>query len=143
MLIFGEKMLVSAELKRCATWFMYFWIFFRQGTTVPSFINVGYVWQILGWGAFLTPHSWAVPKKPILNRIKTESDLSTRALVAGMTNNISKTLITQGNIFPIWFSLMKEMVWERNFSVSFSFVQYRFHSFNFCWKVNGLGRSSF
>ena len=32
-----------------------FWIFFRSGITVPSFILVGYVWQILGRGAFLPP----------------------------------------------------------------------------------------
>ena len=38
---------------------------------MPSFINVGYVWQILERGAFLAPsHSWAAPKRPILNRIK-------------------------------------------------------------------------
>ena len=27
-------------------------------------------------------------------------------------------------------------------NVSFSFAQYRFHSFNSCYKVDGLGRSS-
>ena len=33
-----------------------FWIFFRQGVTMPSFIIVGYVWQILGrGGSFCTP----------------------------------------------------------------------------------------
>ena len=30
-----------------------FWIFFRQGITVPSFIIVRYAWHILGRGAFL------------------------------------------------------------------------------------------
>ena len=28
---------------------------------------VGYVWQILGKGAFYHPHLWAAPKRPILN----------------------------------------------------------------------------
>ena len=34
---------------------------------------VGYVWQILGRGAFLPhphPHPWAAQKRPILNRVK-------------------------------------------------------------------------
>ena len=48
--------------------------------------------------------------------LKVEFDLSTLTLVAGMTNNISKTLITLGNIFPICFSLVTEMVWNRDFS---------------------------
>ena len=30
---------------------------------------VGYVWQILGRGAFLAHHTWAAPKSPILNRV--------------------------------------------------------------------------
>ena len=32
-----------------------FWIFFRSGITVRSFIIVGHVWQILGRAAFLPP----------------------------------------------------------------------------------------
>ena len=36
---------------------------------VPSFIIVGYVWQIVGRGAILPPHPWATPKKPTLNRV--------------------------------------------------------------------------
>ena len=37
---------------------------------MPSFIIVGYVWQILGRGTFLPPYPWAALKKPILNRVK-------------------------------------------------------------------------
>ena len=38
--------------------------------TVPSFIIVGFVWQILGRGPFCpTPHPWAVPKRTVLNRV--------------------------------------------------------------------------
>ena len=38
---------------------------------MPSFIIVGFVWQILGRGAKKAPpHSRAAPKKPILNRVK-------------------------------------------------------------------------
>ena len=55
--------------------------------------------------------------------LKAEFDLSTLALVAGMTNNISKTFI-------------------RDFGFSFSFAPYRFHSFNSCSKDDELGRSS-
>ena len=44
------------------------------GKILPSFIIVGYVWEILGRGVFLPPspslHPWASPKKPILNRVK-------------------------------------------------------------------------
>ena len=69
-------------------------------------------------------------------------DLSILALVAGMTNNISKTLITLGNIFPICFSVVTEIVLDRDLGFSFSFAQYHFHSFNSCCKVDGLGRSS-
>ena len=55
--------------------------------------------------------------------LKAESDLSTLAFVAGMTYNISKTLTGLGNIFPIYFSLMTEIIWERDFRFSFSFAQ--------------------
>ena len=72
-----------------------------------------------------------------LKYLQAEFDLSTQSLVAGMANNISKTLF-----FPIWLSLMTEMVWERDFGLSFLFVHYCFHSFKSCLKVDGLGRSS-
>ena len=47
-----------------------FLIFFREGITVPSFIILRYLWQILGRGPFWPPHPWAAPKMPILNRVK-------------------------------------------------------------------------
>ena len=38
---------------------------------MPSFIIVGYGWQILRRGAFLLPfHPRAAQKRPILNRVK-------------------------------------------------------------------------
>ena len=48
-----------------------FWIFFRWGITVSSFIIAGYAWQILGRGTFLPPlpHPRASPKNSILNRV--------------------------------------------------------------------------
>ena len=52
-----------------------FWIFFRLGIYVSSFIIVGYVLLILERGGafwalpFPHPHPWAAPKKPILNRV--------------------------------------------------------------------------
>ena len=39
-----------------------FWIFFRYGITMPSFIIVGYLWQILGMGPFCYPPSVSSPK---------------------------------------------------------------------------------
>ena len=55
-------MVMSAELKGCVTWFINFWIFFRWGITVPSFIIVGYVWQISGRGPFCPPSSVSSPE---------------------------------------------------------------------------------
>ena len=44
-----------------------FWIFFTWGMTVPSFIFVGYVWQILGRRGFFAPPSnrWQYLKRLI------------------------------------------------------------------------------
>ena len=39
------------------------WIFFRYSISVPSFIIVGYVWQILRRGALFGPLSVSSPKK--------------------------------------------------------------------------------
>ena len=38
---------------------------------MPSFIILGYVWQILGRKGLFAPHPWAALKSPILNRVKT------------------------------------------------------------------------
>ena len=49
-----------------------FWIFFRYGIFVPSFIIVGYERQILGralFRPFLPPHLWPAPQRPILNKV--------------------------------------------------------------------------
>ena len=73
---------------------------------------------------------------------KAEFDHSTLAIVFGITNNISKTLITLRNIFPICFSIMTKRVWDKDFGLSFSLAQYRFHSSNSCWKVDELRKSS-
>ena len=54
----------------CFKWLYIFWIFFRWSLPVPSFIIMGYGYQVLGgWGSF-DPHPWAVPKRPILNKVK-------------------------------------------------------------------------
>ena len=48
-----------------------FWVFFRQGVNVLSFMIIGYVWQILGRGSiFGSLNPWAPPKRPILNKVK-------------------------------------------------------------------------
>ena len=56
-------MLMSAERKGCVIWFIHFFIFLRQGITVPSCIIVGYAWRILGRGSQNPPslHPWAAP----------------------------------------------------------------------------------
>ena len=64
LLISGEKILTSAELKRSVTWFIYFWIFFGWDTTVPSFFIVGYVWQILGRGSLFVPPPSPIRQQP-------------------------------------------------------------------------------
>ena len=48
-----------------------FWIFFSYGTTMLSFINVGYMWQIFGRRRVpFCPSSVSSPEKPILNSVK-------------------------------------------------------------------------
>ena len=61
MLIFGQKMLMLAEPKRCVLWFIYF----VDRITVLSFIIVAYVWQMLGKGdVFVQPPSPPTPPTP-------------------------------------------------------------------------------
>ena len=55
LVIFGEKMLISAELKGCATWFIYFLVLLWVRYNCAKFIIAGYVWQILGRGTFFAP----------------------------------------------------------------------------------------
>ena len=70
-----------------------FWNFFRQGVTVPSFIIVGYVWQILERGGLfaLPPHPWLARKKSILNRVKSCSlaNFTFRRFLINLFQNIS------------------------------------------------------
>ena len=53
---------MPAELRGVPCYFYIFCIFFKSGISVPSFIIVGYVWQILGWEAFTSP-SVSSPEK--------------------------------------------------------------------------------
>ena len=53
MVIFGEKMLISAELKGCVIWFIYFLVLLWVRYNCAKFVIAGYVWQILGSGPFL------------------------------------------------------------------------------------------
>ena len=72
LLISGEKMLMSAELKECVTWFIYFldllWVryncakFHHCTICATNFREQGPFWPL--------PHPWADPKKPILNSVK-------------------------------------------------------------------------
>ena len=73
LVIFGEKMLISAELKGCATWFIYFLVLLWVRYNCAKFIIAGYVWQILGRGTFFAPPSppypWAAPRRSTRNRV--------------------------------------------------------------------------
>ena len=71
MLNFGEKMLMSAELKGCVTWFMHFlgllWVRYNGAKFHQCKICVT---DFREWRPFWSPpHSWAAPKRPILNRV--------------------------------------------------------------------------
>ena len=106
-------MLMSAELKECVAWFKSFWIFFRQVITVPSFIILGYVWQILGRGAFLSPHPWAAPKTPILNRVKTNSSWQITESISWL-GGCSICRWTGNEVFQYGISIFLEKKWPGN-----------------------------
>ena len=73
LLISGEKMLISADLKGCVTWFIHFldplWVryncakFYHCRICMTDFREGGRLFHP-------PPHPWAAPKKPILNRVK-------------------------------------------------------------------------
>ena len=57
-------------------YFYIFWIFFRYGVTVPIFINIGYLWKILGGGAFLALPIREQPRKgPSWIRLRIEGSV--------------------------------------------------------------------
>ena len=47
-----------------------FYIFFRSGLTVPTFIIARYLRQIWGRGPLWPHHPWAAPKATILNKVQ-------------------------------------------------------------------------
>ena len=94
LLISGEKILISAELKRSVIWFIYFWIFFGWDITVPSFFIVGYVWQILERGGFLpTPPapspSVSSNQKSHLNRVEIKNSNKGKLLGIKIDKNLT------------------------------------------------------
>ena len=98
--------LMSAYLKGCVNDSHIFWIFFSQDITVPSFIIVGYVWQILGRGIFEPPpplHPWAAPKSPTLNRVKSCSKTVMQFFFSKVAAyNLTKKELRQ-RFFPVKF----------------------------------------
>ena len=65
---------------------------------MPSFIVVGYVWQILGsWGTFwLSPSDpWAAPKRPTQNTIRNFSKLKGKHLGVSFSKRLA-TLFQKG-----------------------------------------------
>ena len=71
LLISGEKMLMSVELKACVTWFIYFLELLCVSYNCAKFHHCRiYVTGFREGGPFCSPsHPWAAPKKPILNRV--------------------------------------------------------------------------
>ena len=70
--IFGEKMLMSPELKGCVTDSYTFWIFFRSGISVTSFISVILCLTDFRTGNLFGPSpSWSSAKNAHLNRVNT------------------------------------------------------------------------
>ena len=71
LLISSEKMVMSGEIKGCATWFRYFlgllWVRYNCVRFHHCRICVTYFKER---GPFCSPHPWAFPKTPILNRVK-------------------------------------------------------------------------
>ena len=68
---FRQKILMSAELKSCVTWFIYFldllWV--RYNCAKFHYCRIC-VTNFLDGGPFCPHHPWAASKKPILNRVK-------------------------------------------------------------------------
>ena len=62
---------MSVEFKALSRDLYTLWICYREGISVPSFIIVGYMWQVLMRRDLFnpSPHLWAAPKRPILNRV--------------------------------------------------------------------------
>ena len=68
---FRWKMLMSAELRGCVTWFIYFLDLLQVWYNCAKFHHCRICVTDLGKGGpFCHPHPWAAPKMPILNRVK-------------------------------------------------------------------------
>ena len=71
LLISGDKMLISAEIKRCVSWFICFLNFLYVRYNCVKFQNCRLCVTDFREQAFFRPlHPWAAPKKAILHRVK-------------------------------------------------------------------------
>ena len=66
----------------------------------------GYVWQILGRGAFLSPHPWAALKMCILNRVNNDYQQNLKVLYILVPN---ETLGLSLEIAPTNFIFLKTL----------------------------------
>ena len=66
----GEKILISAELKGCVTWFIYILDLLWVRRNCIKFHHCRLCGTVFREGAFWASNSWAVQKRPILNRVK-------------------------------------------------------------------------
>ena len=72
MLISSVKMLISAELKGCVTWFIHFLDLHYVRYNCAKFHHCRICVADFREGSLFAPtHSWTVPKRPILNKVKT------------------------------------------------------------------------
>ena len=84
-----------------------FWVIFRWGITVPSFITVWYVTYFRERGGFFATHLWATPQKPILNRVK-RSPCFYMTIIGDFASQLKQsnfhTIVTHELFFPQVFS---------------------------------------
>ena len=104
----SQKLLISAWFKGCVPWFIYFSNPFKVRYNCSSFHHCRICVTNFRDGAFLSPHPWAAPKMPILNRVNATFP--------------SKSLIFDENAVSLSPTLMKNGPHYRYFSNIFSNV---------------------
>ena len=72
LLISCENMLMSAELKKCVTWFIYFLDLLYVRCNCPKFHHCRIYVTDFREGAFLATHPWVAPKRSILKRVNSK-----------------------------------------------------------------------
>ena len=101
LLISGEKMWMSAELKGCVAWFIYFLNLLWVRYNCAKFEHCRICLTDFREGAFLRgappppPHPWAAPKKLILNRVKRTYETTWKHMKLAMISSNEKLINSQ------------------------------------------------